>query len=300
MIATETAYAKINLALHVRRRRGDGYHEIETVFAFCEDGDRVEAEAADVLSLKLEGPFADELCTGKASGVAPNTSVAPDLIRGRAFSFSNFAQEEALARIKSRPTGLDFDDNLVLRAAHALGVSASLRLTKNLPIASGIGGGSADAAATLRLLGEGRDLYDIATQLGADVPACIASVTARGDGTGTDLMPVDAGVGGMPVLLVNPRVALSTAAVFKAWDGVDRGPLDDWRAGRNDLETPARALVPQIAHVIDWLAAQPGASFARMSGSGATCFALFDDESARDAASAKVPEIWWSLASRLR
>ena len=263
----ETGYAKINLALHVRRRRADAYHDIETVFAFCEDGDRVEAEASNVLSLEVGGPFAGELSKSGATAVGPSNSVS---------------------------------DNLVLRAARALGVTASLRLTKTLPIASGIGGGSADGAATLRLLGKGRDLHDIAAKLGADVPACIASVTARGRGTGTDLSTLDAGVSGAPVLLVNPRVALSTAAVFGAWDGVDKGPLGDWRDGRNDLEAPARVLVSQVGDVIQWLGAQRGARYPRMSGSGATCFALFDDAAARDAAAASVPHGWWSMASRLR
>ncbi len=272
----ETGYAKINLALHVRRRRADGYHDIETVFAFCEDGDRVEAAEADELSLVVEGPFASDL--GK--------------------------KEEIDAQSGNPVAGaMDVSENLVLRAARALDVKASLHLTKNLPVASGIGGGSADAAATLRLLGKGRDLHAIAASLGADVPACLASVTARGDGTGTDLLPFDAGVAGVPVLLVNPRVALSTAAVFKAWDGVDRGPLDNWRLGRNDLEAPARALLPVIDDVLGWLKGCPGANLVRMSGSGATCFALFDSWRQCDMAAfggmRDIPEWWWK-ASRLR
>lgn len=103
-----------------------------------------------------------------------------------------------------------------------------------------------------------------------------------------------------PVLLVNPRLPLSTAAVFAGWDGEDRGPLGDWREGRNDLEMPAIALVPAIAEMLDWLRERPGVTFVRMSGSGATCFALFADEAARDAAAAAVPERWWHLATLLR
>ena len=100
----------------------------------------------------------------------------------------------------------------------------------------------------------------------------------RGEGAGDRLSPIDLSeVSGTPVLLVNPRVSLSTAEVFARWDGVDRGPLGDWREGRNDLEAPAIGLVPQIATVLAWLRVQPGATFARMSGSGATCFALFDE-----------------------
>jgi 4-diphosphocytidyl-2-C-methyl-D-erythritol kinase len=105
---------------------------------------------------------------------------------------------------------------------------------------------------------------------------------------------------GTPALLVNPRVALLTADVFALWDGIDRGPLGDWRLGRNDLEPPAIALVPQIGAVLAWLSAQLGAEFVRMSGSGTTCFALFDSEEARDAAADAVPREWWRLATFLR
>lgn len=248
----EIAYAKINLALHVRRRRHDGYHDIETVFAFCEDGDVVTAEPADELSLTIDGPFA---------------------------------------------AGLSTTDNLIISAARAIDVTAALQLTKNLPVAGGIGGGSADAAAVLRLFGC-TDI-GIAGRLGADVPACLASQTRRGSGKGNALTPLPA-LAGTPVLLVNPRVPLSTATVFAAWDGRDRGPLGEWRDGRNDLEAPACRLVPQIGEMLDWLAAQPGADFVRMSGSGATCFALFDAMPSRDAAAARVPAAWWHMASVLR
>jgi 4-diphosphocytidyl-2-C-methyl-D-erythritol kinase len=111
---------------------------------------------------------------------------------------------------------------------------------------------------------------------------------------------VDAGVAGKPVLLVNPRVPLSTAAVFASWDGVDRGPLGNWREGRNDLEVPARLQVPAIGRVLDWMQACEGVEVARMSGSGATCFALFADEEARDEAAGNCPPDWWHMASFLR
>ena len=263
----EPAPAKVNLALHVRRRRADGRHDLETLFAFCTDGDWVRAEVADDLSLAIEGPFAP---------------------------------------------GLEADEaNLVLRAARALreasGTTAGARLTlvKNLPVASGIGGGSADAGAALRLLTRlwGIDPVHaaaVAPGLGSDVPACLLSLTARGEGAGDAVELVDAGISGFPILLVNPRTALSTAAVFGGWDGVDRGALGDWRDGRNDLEAPARALVPAIGDVLDWLGEQPGVSVARMSGSGATCFALFEDDAARDQAEAACPAKWWHLASVLR
>jgi len=263
---TEPAPAKLNLALHVRGKLPDGRHALETIFAFCTDGDVVAGEEADDVTLEVGGPFA-----GGLSGV-----------------------------------------NLVLTAAQALreaaGVTrgAALRLTKNLPVASGIGGGSADAAAALRLLTRmwGIDpacASAVAPGLGADVPACLLSMTSRGEGAGDQLVLVDdPQIAGIPVLLVNPLEPLSTRAVFAAWNGEDRGPLDDWRAGRNDLEPPARTLVPAIGNVLDWLAAQPGVTFSRMSGSGATCFGLFADEAARDAAAQACPGEWWHLTSFLR
>ena len=267
MQLVEPAPAKLNLALHVRRRLSDGRHDIETIFAFCTDGDTLKAEAADGLSLEVGGPFAMDL--------------------GRE------------------------DDNLVLRAARALAAEAgaegdaALVLDKRLPVASGIGGGSADAAAALRLLTrlwrtDPGHAQAVAPALGSDVPACLLSMTARGSGAGDELELVDAGISGTPVLLVNPGVAVSTAAVFAGWDGKDRGPLDDWREGRNDLEAPALLLAPAIGDVLAWLGEQSGASFARMSGSGATCFALFANEAARDRAAARCPSGWWRLATYLR
>lgn len=277
--AAETAHAKINLALHIRRRREDGYHELETLFAFCTDGDELTAEPADTLSLAIEGPFGEGLSAGP--------------------------------------------DNLVLRAAEALraeaGVTAgaAIRLDKRLPVASGIGGGSADAAAALRLLSRlwgvtvaDERLYAIAAELGADVPACVASRACRGEGRGDALDFLDEGaLAGMPALLVNPRVAVPTGPVFQRWDGIDRGPLSAGDplaaalAGRNDLEPPARAMQPVIADVVEALAAMPGVLLARMSGSGATCFALYDGLAARDAADrliAATSPKWWRLATVLR
>ena len=264
----EIAPAKLNLALHVRGRLPDGRHSIETVFAFCTDGDQLSAEKADELSLEVTGPFAAELG--------------------------------------------DADDNLVLKAAQALrekaGVDkgAAFTLDKRLPVASGIGGGSADAAAALRLL---TSLWNIdpshasavAPAIGSDVLACLLSLPARGEGAGDQLTPIGLPeLSGKPVLLVNPRVSLSTAEVFAGWDGVDRGPLVDWRTGRNDLQGPAARLVPQIETLLSWLSAQPGAEFVRMSGSGATCFALFESEESRDHAAEAVPREWWRLATTLR
>ena len=266
MRISEPAPAKLNLALHVRGKLPDGRHAIETLFAFCTDGDQVEGVAADSVTLHVAGPFAD---------------------------------------------GLDHD-NLVLSAARALrgtvGTTqgATLRLTKNLPVASGIGGGSADAAAALRLLTRLWDIDPIhaiavAPTLGADVPACLLSLTARGEGVGDKLELVDdPEISGTPVLLVNPLKPVSTGAVFARWGGIDHGSLRNWRDGRNDLEAPARTLVPVIGDILDWLGQQPGQTFVRMSGSGATCFAFFADEAARDTAAEACPDIWWRLATFLR
>jgi 4-diphosphocytidyl-2-C-methyl-D-erythritol kinase len=179
-------------------------------------------------------------------------------------------------------------------------------LDKRLPLASGIGGGSADAAAALRLL---TSLWQIdpacaeqvAPSLGSDVPACLLSLPARGEGTGDRLIPIALpDLSGTPVLLVNPRVPLSTAEIFAGWDGEDHGPLDDWRDAGNDLEAPAIRLAPQVRTVLAWLSAQAGVRFVAMSGSGATCFALFDSEQARDRAADAVPREWWNLATYLR
>ena len=249
----EIAYAKLNLALHVRAREPDGYHRIETIFAFCEDGDVLTAEAGEGLSLTVTGPFA-----GALAGEA---------------------------------------DNLVLKAARALGVAAALTLDKRLPVAAGLGGGSADAAALLRMFDGSAAL---AATLGADVPACLLSRSCRGEGRGDDEGRGASGTAGTPVLLVNPCVSLSTASVFAAWDGIDRGPLGDWEEGRNDLEAPARFLVPEVGEVLDALS---GARCARMSGSGATCFALFDSEAQMAAAAARIGAahpLWWVSQSRLR
>ena len=266
--AREIAPAKLNLALHVRGRLPDGRHALETIFAFCTDGDRLSGEPADDVSLAVSGPFAGDL-PGQA-------------------------------------------DNLVIKAADALRdaagakAGAALTLDKRLPVASGIGGGSADAAAALRLLTslwkiDPSHAQAIAPTLGSDVPACLLSLPMRGEGAGDQLTPNELpDLSGTPVLLVNPRVPLSTAAVFARWDGLDRGPLGDWRDGRNDLEAAAISLVPTIAAVLSWLGVQPGVTLSRMSGSGATCFALFDSEAARDAADEAVPREWWRMATFLR
>lgn len=277
-IFEETAFAKVNLALHVRRKRDDGYHEIDTFFAFAEHGDHLTAEPADALSLSISGEFSGNLDAG--------------------------------------------EDNLVMRAARLLqqhfGVSAGakLHLVKSLPVASGIGGGSADAAAAVRLLArlweidaEIGVLADLIAPLGADIPACVASKTVRGQGTGIELHAVyGSSIAGKPMLLVNPREPVATGSIFARWDGVDRGALGDgdveaaMMTGRNDLQAPAIALCPAIDEVLALLNTMTPV-LARMSGSGATCFALFDSETTRDAAQAHITAArsdWWTMASKLR
>ena len=303
---TEAAPAKINLALHVRRRRPDGYHDLETLFAFAKDGDRVTVEAAEANSFTITGPFAAALLS------IPNTT--PAKAGAQLVSAPEDAHRSADAARGTAP----WTGNLVTTAADAFttvfvpNTHHAITLEKHLPIASGIGGGSADAAATLRALARlhGIDptdprLHDIAAKLGADVPACLANRTTLGTGKGDTLTDLE-GLSGTPLLLVNPGVAVSTAAVFKTWDGQDRGPvpegslLDRAKAGRNDLEPPALALAPAIAEVRALLDAAHGVVLSRMSGSGATCFALFETLEARNtAATAARAQGWWTLATAL-
>ena len=272
---TETAYAKINLALHVRRRREDGYHDIETLFAFAQHGDQLQASLFDRLELMIDGPF--------GSGLSVD------------------------------------DDNLVMQSANRLRShfsitkGASIHLTKNLPIASGIGGGSADAAAAARLLNRfwdiqasNQELADVLAPLGADIPACVFSRTSFGSGTGTALeLCDDSTVPARHLLLVNPLQSVSTAAIFKAWDGKDKGPVargDIWQAtlsGRNDLEPIAAGICPAITDILDVLT-RANPAMVRMSGSGATCFALFAEAEDLAAAKAHLDPRWWSMGTELR
>jgi 4-diphosphocytidyl-2-C-methyl-D-erythritol kinase len=274
----ETGYAKINLALHVRARRSDGYHELDTIFAFVDDGDHLFAEIADSLSLNISGPFGEGLSAGA--------------------------------------------DNLVLQAGRLLQThfkinqGAKLHLIKRLPIASGIGGGSADAAAAARLLnqlwgiGASDDvLAALLAPLGADVPACIFSATQLGKGIGTSLSPIkDDGLCEANILLVNPNIALPTGPVFRAWGGQDRGGLvgntlsEMVFSGRNDLQAPAINQCPQIADILGILKIHDP-QLARMSGSGATCFALFPLENKclemKSYIQNNYPQ-WWTMAGKLR
>lgn len=267
---SETAFAKINLALHVRKRRDDGYHSLETVFAFVDAGDRLTIEAAQHDAVTIVGEFAARLG--------------------------------------------DPADNIVMKALALLPRERAwhVKLEKNLPVAAGLGGGSADAGALFRLAqragGLPPDWAARAAALGADVPACVCAQTIGGRGTGTDLFDVENDLSGTPILLINPRVPLPTGPVFRGWDGRDLGPLPTGGAraaaiyGRNDLENSAAALVPEIADMMEILRAS-GAFVARMSGSGASCFALYSDEAALAGAQAEIARKrpgWWRLSGRLR
>jgi 4-diphosphocytidyl-2-C-methyl-D-erythritol kinase len=266
----ETAYAKINLALHVRRRREDGYHAIETLFAFVDAGDELTARRSERDELRVVGEFASQISDPFGNLVSKALTLLP------------------------HPEGL------------------AVTLEKNLPVAAGLGGGSADAGAVFRMVREEfglpEDWRQRATRLGADVPACVESVACIGRGTGAELEAVENDLAGSAVLLVNPRVPLATGAVFAAWDGEDRGPLPRapaWtiaRHARNDLESPAVSLCPEVAEVLAALR-QTDATLVRMSGSGATCFALYrSTDVMREAAERVAREHgeWWRMQGNLR
>lgn len=264
---SEHAPAKLNLALHVTGQRKDGYHLVDSLVCFAAIGDVVHLSPGP-LSLAIDGPF------GAALG--------PE------------------------------DDNLCLRAARLAGGRANIRLTKNLPVASGIGGGSADAAAVLRGLQRmGHTLPAGLERLGADVPACLASQPVRMQGIGERLTPLPA-LPPMQLVLANPGLSLSTPQVFKQMENRQNPPLPDipdfpdlaalvrWLRGTgNDLEPSARRLAPVITEVLMALQGT-GAAFARMSGSGATCFGIFDDPvQAAESAARLQRHGWWAVHTEL-
>jgi 4-diphosphocytidyl-2-C-methyl-D-erythritol kinase len=276
---TETAPAKVNLFLHVGPAKTNGRHDLDSLVVFADGGaaDTLTVSASDTITLEIDGPMRAE--TGELA------------------------------------------DNLVVKAAQALQVAsgcqagAAFRLTKRLPAAAGIGGGSSDAAAALRLLTRlwGTDPQHAAAAapgLGGDVPVALLGEAALMQGEGERVRPVRL-PGRLPALLVNPGVACATGPVFAGFDAAGGGAgfaetdvfpvfrdLDDltgWLvAQRNDLEAPAIRLVPQIAGLLAWLGSQPGSSLARMSGSGATCFALFGDMDAARRAEAAFQRDWTS------
>ena len=278
-IYREFAPAKINLALHVTRRRNDGYHELESLVAFAGIGDRLSAtlsELSNVDALEITGPF--------------GSTLAGD------------------------------SDNLVLKAARAfrnewpdnIPSGISFKLEKNLPIASGIGGGSADAAAALRILTQmsGLDisakvLHEMALKLGADVPVCLAGKASFMRGIGEIITPISL-PNHLYIVLVNPLISVSTAEIFAGLqytenDGLPENKslfqesegLAQWlQSTRNDLMAPAVARVPVIEEIAGFLQTSDGCQFARMSGSGATVFGLFTSSEKAHGAAKKLKEKW--------
>ena len=274
------ARAKVNLWLNVVGRRADGYHLLDSLVAFTDLADEVEVAAASDLSLDVTGPGTAAL------------------------------QDEA--------------DNLVLRAARllagraGLAPRAALRLTKRIPVAAGLGGGSADAAATLWALVElwrvampEEELFDLAAELGADVPMCLAGRPALVSGIGERLAPAPR-LPDCAILLVNPGLPLPTPQVFAARRGAfssERPAPDAWcdleAFGRelaqrgNDLTDAAVSVRPEVAEVLSALNGSEGVVHAAMSGSGATCFGLYSTVATAECAAARLPAAWWRHAGRL-
>ncbi|MBX3571535.1 MAG: 4-(cytidine 5'-diphospho)-2-C-methyl-D-erythritol kinase [Mesorhizobium sp.] len=275
------APAKINLALHVTGRRADGYHLIDSLVAFTRFGDRVTMSPSVADRFEMTGPYA---------------------------------------------AGLPADDgNLAVRALKAMRAefgrteTISISLEKNLPVASGVGGGSSDAAAVMRglarlwrLPADPERLARLGIGLGADVPMCLAARPLLARGIGDEITPVD-GFPSLGIVLVNPGVAVSTAAVFAALSSRDNPPLPplpshldfhtlcNWlETTRNDLEAPARALEPAINGALSALR-KAGAHVVRMSGSGATCFGLFESGNLAKRAASEIRKrkpAWFVAATR--
>lgn len=279
----EAAPAKINLALHVTGRRGDGYHLIESLAVFTRFGDRLQVSAAEEDGLAVSGRYAAGVPVDGRNLIA----MARDALRKAAGSRNAFP--------------------------------VAIALEKNLPVASGIGGGSSDAAAALRLLAriwgldiDAAELAEIALSLGADVPMCLAAQPLMARGIGENVEPLPA-VPSLGLVLVNPGVPVSTPQVFSALRRRDNEPLPalparidfhslrNWlEATRNDLEAPAREIQPAVADALQALK-RADAGFARMSGSGATCFGLYETGNVAKRAAAAIrarhPD-WFVAATR--
>ena len=275
MLVTERAHAKVNLALHILGQRPDGYHELDSVVAFAGIADILTIAPAEKVALSLSGPFANDLPFDKENIILKAWSLLADF----AGAF----------------------------------LPVAFHLEKNLPVAAGVGGGSADAAATLRGLVRyfnlsipPQELNELALRLGADVPVCLTQKTSRMRGIGEIITPVD--IKFPPaIVLVNPRLPTLTSKVFAAL-ALDHGQsfgsaigdlglVKDWR---NDLTAPALALVPEIATVIKSLESRAEILCARMSGSGATCFGLAETLAQAQAAAKKISQEnpgWWVVAT---
>ena len=281
MLVRQRACAKINLALHITGRRADGYHELDSIVAFADFSDVLTITPAHQVSIGLSGPFANDL--------------PPD------------------------------DENIILAAWRLLADFANKKntplspvkfhLEKNLPVASGIGGGSADAAAALRGLIQffslpvsPQELNALALQLGADVPICLIQKSSRIRGIGEIISPISINLPSA-IVLVNPRIPAPTSKVFEALGlvrgqpfGTAIGDLSDINSWRNDLTASAIKIFPEIVGVLDCLNSRPDIICSRMSGSGSTCFGLAENleqaEVAAGAISRKHPN-WWVVATTM-
>lgn len=266
------APAKINLTLHVTGQRADGYHLLDSLVMFADIGDRVTVERADEMALRVTGPMAVGL---------------PEDAR-----------------------------NLCWKAAEAFGAPVSITLDKHLPAAAGVGGGSSDAAAVLRAMEEAfvRPSGVRLPELGADVPVCMVGHAARMQGIGEEILPLP--MEPMAAVLVNPGVSVATPEVFRGLRCKTNPPMTPWPEGggrtavmvwlaeqRNDLQAPAMAIQPVIGEVLAALRSLDGARLVRMSGSGATCFALFKDRAAAEKGAAALQSArpgWWVRPCTLR
>lgn len=293
MTAEEFAPAKVNLTLHVTGRQSDGYHLLDSLVAFIDAGDRIRATPAPAgeLSLEVTGPYAHTIPSGDDNLVLRAARMLRDGAAGRG--------------------GED-------HAAKRVDCGARLTLEKNLPPSSGIGGGSSDAAAAIRALSR---LWDVAlpgndslAALGADVPVCLAARTMRMRGIGQTLSPVPP-LPAFHLVMVNPGIAVPTPMVFAALEAAGNPPMTDripsfasawdlvaWmHLQRNDLEAPAMRRAPQIRAAVLALSLMPGCMLSRMSGSGATCFGMFETAEAATHAQTRLqarhPE-WWVRAAQ--
>ena len=286
-VVRAAARAKINLNLHVVGRRDDGYHELDTLVTFAEFGDVVTARSnpeGPPLGIELAGPFADALMDA-----AP--SPADNIVVKASAGLRTLAERQGIA----------------CPPVH-------ITVEKNLPVAAGLGGGSADAAAAIAALsrlwslpGDLPDRHMLPRLLGADVAMCLASRPLRATGVGEVLAEVP--MPAFPLVLVNPRVVVLTKDVFAhealGHSGSQAAPGDDLiehlAATRNDLEPPARMLAPEIDGVLDTIGRTKGCRLARMSGSGATCFGIYATPAEAEAAAAAIAEAkpgWWCVATR--
>ncbi len=281
-IIREFAPAKVNLALHVLGRRDDGYHELDSIVAFADAGDWLEMAPARQFTLSLSGPFARQL--------PPSTD---NIIHRAHAAAAHWAAEQ---RVALPPV--------------------QVKLEKNLPVSSGIGGGSADAAAMLRacfrLLGkspEPEEAARLALPLGADVPVCLQGKACRMQGVGEKITPITR-FPARPAVLVNPGIAVPTADIFRRM-GLAKGEAhregiaasDMLATWRNDMTEVAIALAPEIASVLADIKKASGLIAARMSGSGATCFGIFESKKAAHLAAEVItaahPE-WWCVPAMIQ